>query len=694
LVADFEKFPGLLPELAQLGEKLRHNVTLPAPRTQSHLLPFLPDSTSVYFAAPNYGDTVQQSLEVLRDELKHSSVFRDWWTHGQAATAGPKLEDTLDKVSQLYQFLGEETAFFAATAPQHSETPGFLFVAEIRKPGLDAMLRPWLASLSGTAKPFAQVLDSKQLLAAKDPPKGQQQLVILVRPDFLVVSFDLTTVRHFDAYLTGASREFPSTPFGQRISESYAGGATLLAAADLQTLLKLLPLTSKDSRQSLQRSGFADVQYLVWKHRSVAGQMVSQGELSFTAPRHGAAAWLAEPGPLGSLDFISPKAPIAIALQLTNLAQIFDDTQLIAGPANAGAFAAVGMGEQALHLKLKEDLLNQLTGEIAFEVSNFPAGEPVWKTVLKVNDAERLKQTLATLLAASHLPVRQTENGGFTSYTVHIASHQPRDISYAIADGYLVVASRSDVLAEAFQLHGSADSLAKSSAFLASLPPGQSSDASAVFYANPLANSAASANGVPSQFADILQRYVKDAPPSITRVYAEPTAIRTMSASTGLDLTAPLLGAAFAIPNLLRSKIAADEASAVGGLRSVNTAQVTYAATYPAAGYARDLASLSPNPSASAAVSAKHAGLLSEPLASVSCTGNTPCTNSGYEFRLTTPCKTAPCTAYVIVATPVDANTGTRSFCSTQDAVIRATAVVTPKQPVTIADCRSWPPLR
>src|SRR2546428_2281149 len=41
-----------------------------------------------------------------------------------------------------------------------------------------------------------------------------------------------------------------------------------------------------------------------------------------------------------------------------------------------------------------------------------------------------------------------------------------------------------------------------------------------------------------------------------------------------------LIIAAIAIPNLLRSKMAANEASAVGSLRSLNTACITYSTTY------------------------------------------------------------------------------------------------------------------
>ena len=43
-----------------------------------------------------------------------------------------------------------------------------------------------------------------------------------------------------------------------------------------------------------------------------------------------------------------------------------------------------------------------------------------------------------------------------------------------------------------------------------------------------------------------------------------------------------LIIAAIAIPNLIRSKMAANESSAVASLRTINTAEVTYNNTYPA----------------------------------------------------------------------------------------------------------------
>ncbi len=53
-----------------------------------------------------------------------------------------------------------------------------------------------------------------------------------------------------------------------------------------------------------------------------------------------------------------------------------------------------------------------------------------------------------------------------------------------------------------------------------------------------------------------------------------------------------LVIAAIAIPNLLRSRIATNEASAVNSLRTLTTAENTYYTTYPQLGFACDLTKL------------------------------------------------------------------------------------------------------
>lgn len=119
-----------------------------------------------------------------------------------------------------------------------------------------------------------------------------------------------------------------------------------------------------------------------------------------------------------------------------------------------------------------------------------------------------------------------------------------------------------------------------------------------------------------------------------------------------------LIIAAIAIPNLLRSRIAANEASAVGSVRTINTAEVTYASTYPEVGFA-DLDAMGGAGGTSTA-----AGLIDSVLASG--------VKSGYSFTVT-PANALNnvFTTYTVAADPSSAQTGSRHFFSDQSGVIR-----------------------
>jgi len=114
-----------------------------------------------------------------------------------------------------------------------------------------------------------------------------------------------------------------------------------------------------------------------------------------------------------------------------------------------------------------------------------------------------------------------------------------------------------------------------------------------------------------------------------------------------------LIIAAIAIPNLMRSRMAANEASAVGSLRTINTAEITYSSTYPDVGFTA-LSALG-----GAGGTATGAGLIDSVLASG--------TKSGYSFVLT------PSTnAYTVTAQPTNpGTTGQRYFFTDQSGVVR-----------------------
>jgi len=137
-----------------------------------------------------------------------------------------------------------------------------------------------------------------------------------------------------------------------------------------------------------------------------------------------------------------------------------------------------------------------------------------------------------------------------------------------------------------------------------------------------------------------------------------------------------LIIAAIAIPNLLRSRIAANEASAVGSLRTLNTAEITYNTTYPQTGFAATLGQLGGSGAGTATSSA--AGLIDANLALG--------TKSGYTFALHDTSGT-PVSQYETSADPVTAGTtGQRHFCSDMSGVIQQS---TSAAPATVTACEA-----
>jgi hypothetical protein len=163
-----------------------------------------------------------------------------------------------------------------------------------------------------------------------------------------------------------------------------------------------------------------------------------------------------------------------------------------------------------------------------------------------------------------------------------------------------------------------------------------------------------------------------------------------------MDAGVMLVVAAMAIPDPLRPRMAATEASAVASLRTINTAQITYGMAYPERGFATTLTKLGPNPAQAQKPTEDHAGLMDESLAGDHCTADGWCTKSGYRFHLEGVCKTKPCKEYVVTATPVANSTaGVRNFCSTSDGRIRIQPTSgTLTTALTVVECKKWEPLR
>jgi type IV pilus assembly protein PilA len=155
-----------------------------------------------------------------------------------------------------------------------------------------------------------------------------------------------------------------------------------------------------------------------------------------------------------------------------------------------------------------------------------------------------------------------------------------------------------------------------------------------------------------------------------------------------------LIIAAIAIPNLMRSRIAANDAAAASTIRTMNTTEVTYSTTYSTAGYAVSLGVLGPGAASCPATgpTSTNACLLDFTLG---CNAQ-PCIKDAFQYTITgIPGGAVQQTDYVAFATPIGANAGDKDYCSTADAVVRNQLEAKPPLAAltTTAACQALTPL-
>jgi hypothetical protein len=122
-----------------------------------------------------------------------------------------------------------------------------------------------------------------------------------------------------------------------------------------------------------------------------------------------------------------------------------------------------------------------------------------------------------------------------------------------------------------------------------------------------------------------------------------------------------LVIASIAIPNLLRSRMSANEAAAAATVRNISNSQAAFSVLYGSVGYASSLQQLGPG----APCDQTHACLVDEV---VGCASE-PCAKGGYEYYLISGGSSQD---YTTSATPRRwGSSGSQNYCSVEDATVR-----------------------
>ena len=432
----------LYKELDKLHSSLQQ-IHLPAQRYSSSLLGRLPASTVFFASIPNLSAYLAEAQTVLHSRLAESPELRAWWEE-----RGAKVEPVIEKLRAASEYLGDEIDIAGFTNAEGKVQPPVL-IAEMRREGFADFLAKNAPGLQmatrGTLVVFGPVKESVEALAAGlDATPGIQ-----------------------------------STPFYARIQESFRNGAGLLLCVDLS---RLAP-----------QQNMAGVRYLVCEQKEVDQQMEMSASLGFDGPRTGIASWLAEPAPMGSLDYISPDATVVAAATVKSPSAILDEMVTMQQRSPAAAQKVFDDIQRQTGFDVHADLAGALGGEFSISLDGPAFPVPSVKLVAEVYDPVRLQATLQKAVqaynqqvaASGGKPLRTSQEtvDGRVYYMIGGADPNPlTEVHYTFSDGYLIAGLTRALVAHAIQVKTMGTSISHSAQFVSMEPHDRHTNFSMVVY--------------------------------------------------------------------------------------------------------------------------------------------------------------------------------------------------------------------
>jgi hypothetical protein len=541
--SDLDHKLALLAEFSRLRTKLQE-IQTPGPRYESKILPLLPADTVLYIGIPNLGDALQQANQIFQQQISQSTVLQDWWNKTGNSNQRPTPQELIDQIHAISQYLGDEVVVTARVSSV-SDAHGPLLLAEVRQPGLKDYLERHVADplTSGEGTANLQVVDPQSLSSLAGDERG---MIMLVRPNALVVGGDAASVRQMSAQLDAGATLFAGTDFGKRIANVYSRGTETLVAVNLGQIVKSVH-TRREESQLLRNSGFNDIKYLI----ATRGQSSRQGDnrinLEFNGQRRGMASWLAAPAPMGSLDYVSSNASAAVSFVAKQPALMLDDIFSTIGASDPNFSQCLARANAEIGLDLRNDLASALGGELTLALDGPVLPTPSWKAVMEVNNSGALQVAIDKLVQNFNLDAQKSNRPGLTLNQAQVGGRMfytiasqvgglSTEYDYVFADGYMIMAPSRALLLAALQTHAKGTSLARSASFRALLPSDNQANFSAMIYQNlspilkPLASQLTS-----GQLA-LLQELAVDAKPSVFCAYGESDRIEVASSGKLFDL--------------------------------------------------------------------------------------------------------------------------------------------------------------
>ena len=209
-----------------------------------------------------------------------------------------------------------------------------------------------------------------------------------------------------EATQAATSGGFTGTALYQKMAPEYQQGAGWLFAADLTTIAGDMPV----------KTGMQDVRYFLATSKVVSGGTLADSEnrasVTFAKDRTGVASWLGAPGPMGSLNFVSPDAGFVVTTILKNPTLIVDDM--------VNSMSKVADQQLAL-----TDLASAFGGEVTVALDGPLLPVPALKFVAEVYDPGRINSAFQKLTTEFNTSSVDHSRTGNLSLTESVADGQP-----------------------------------------------------------------------------------------------------------------------------------------------------------------------------------------------------------------------------------------------------------------------------
>jgi len=490
--AHAEEHAALLRELSLLQREVADAIEPSTPRTSSRLLDLVPGDTVLYLALPNLAEGLGEARAVLEQRLAGSPVLRRWWQERVVAAGVDREIDTmLNRLQPLGDAVGDEVVVALTERGFHPDA-GPVVLAVLDDPAaFTALLREEVARANAAAaEPVLELVDDPTTHSA-----STAGLLLWVDNDLVVAAPHLEQLLTVARGTKGAgSHGFAAGELGQRLAEAYREGVTWAFGLDLSVLIAAGTARSDGpGTVMMEQLGIGNATTLVVSSSRDGDRRSLHAALDFDGPRHGMAGWLADPAPMGSLDFISPGASFAAAAVSKDALVIFDELLAAVSSVEPEAADELARFEQEFGIDLRADLAAPLGGEAAFALDGPLLPVPSWKVIVEVYDPETLIRTVERAveeinrqLTVSGQPELELSEAVIAGRSYHVIRRPDAAIGLAflINDGYLVAAPDPALIEQSLQYRASGVTLPRSLAFQELLPSDGHADCSAVVWRN------------------------------------------------------------------------------------------------------------------------------------------------------------------------------------------------------------------